>query len=430
MKRIIMSTLLLITSLQAMGQTKDPFRLNNYGGIYQDDSGVKYIVNPSDAFPHFTIMNSGETHMIRQKEANIFEYSSTRNNWDSIGGVIEFETEDGQISVCIVNKNKVRTCANRIPLSFQELSLSLENDVLLSGDLIQATKSKSNLVAVLLHGDGDNDRYDLFDIGMYLVSEGYAVFAFDKRNVGKSTGPEVEGNGYDEISRVYASDAVQLVTKLKQDYPKNDFGVIGVSQGGWIGSIVSQKVPIAFYVNIAGSISLGWQQWQHYMISYLKRSGFSKEDIMEAEDYFKTFFDVGLQNTSFSTYLSKLSAYKEKRWFKRLETRKLIEWKDEATAIEVVGRNSNNPSLDIKKVNSPALGIFYEFDHSTPSNSPTIFFNSLQESNSRDISVRVFPNATHGGWVVDNYYFDTSKITNVESKAYYFIVDWLNSLKR
>ena len=153
-----------------------------------------------------------------------------------------------------------------------------------------------------------------------------------------------------------------------------------------------------------------------------------KEEISEAEDYFKTFFDVGLQHTGFSAYTSKLSLYKEKRWFERLESRKLIEWKDEATAIEVVDRNSNDPSLDIKKVNSPTLGIFYEFDHSTPPDSPTIFFNSLQESNSKDISVRVFPNATHGGWMVDSYYFDTSKITNVESKAYYFIVDWLNSL--
>ena len=94
---------------------------------------------------------------------------------------------------------------------------------------------------MLLHGDGENDRYDLFDIGMYLVDAGVNVFAFDKRNVGKSKGSEVKGDNYDEISHAYADDAVMIVSELRKLYPNLRFGVVGLSQGGWIGSIVSAK---------------------------------------------------------------------------------------------------------------------------------------------------------------------------------------------
>ena len=430
-KEFTIFLLLLFFTVQSFGQETDLSILKTFKGIYQDASGLKYIVNPTDGFPHFTIMGNGETHMLRNKATNVFEFSSTRNGWNTIGGTIEFRSEDDGYIMCLSFKDKKQNCAKAISFNSQELSLTIDDTLFISGDLIQPTNPKNNLVAVLLHGDGENDRYDLFDIGMYLVSEGYSVFAFDKRNAGKSKGSEVEGNGYDEISRVYASDAVKLILRLKKDYPENQFGVVGISQGGWIGSIIASEIPdLSFYVNIAGSISIGWKQWRHYMISYLKRSGFSSNDIIEAKDYFESFFDVGLQRTTFEQYSTKLLQYQLKDWFKKLEKKKLIEWNDESSAIKVVARNSNDPSLDVKSVKAPTLGIFYEFDHSTPPDSPSIFLNSLLLSNAKDVSVRVFPNTTHGGWVVDSYYFNTAKITKMESKACYFIIDWLDSIKQ
>ena len=122
MKYFSICVLLLIASIPTVGQAKDSFALNNYGGIYQDDSGSKYIVNPTEGFPHFTLMEDGETHMIRKKEANMFEFSSTRNHWEAIGGTIEFEIEEGRNRICITNRNNIRTCATAIPTNSQELT--------------------------------------------------------------------------------------------------------------------------------------------------------------------------------------------------------------------------------------------------------------------------------------------------------------------
>jgi pimeloyl-ACP methyl ester carboxylesterase len=427
--RKLIQLLPIILALQVSAQTSGTTNLKEFEGIYKDDSGQNYIINPGEGFPHIMVMHTGETHMLRHKEANVFEFPSTLLNWDSLGGTIEFMKTKGRNNMLITYSGKKPYSAKNMALNSEELSLTLDNDLIISGDFIQPIEPKSNLVAVLLHGDGDNDRYDLYSYGMYLISEGYSVFAFDKRNVGKSKGPEVDGDGYAEISMEYASDATKIVRKLQSEYPEKRFGVLGISQGGYIGSIVSAKVPeLAFYVNISGHVSIGWKQWRHFMISRIKRSGFEIKDVAEAEDYFKSFFEVGLRKTSFEQYSAKLIQYQEKGWFKMLDKRGLVKWKSEASAIRVVTRNSFDPSIEVKKVSAPTLGVFHEFDHSTPPDTPSIFLNSLLQSYSKDVSVRVFPNSNHGNWVVDSYYFDFSKITKQEPKLYYFITDWLSSL--
>lgn len=430
-KRILFLALLIsnISHSTAFTNTGDiPIK---FGGIYKANNGQKYLVNPSPSFPHFVVMETGETHMMRALSDNLFEFSETRNNWDSTGGTIEFRQEgvSNEFKFCITHVDGAQNCANSIKLTRDKLTLNLSDSLVISGELINRPDSSKDLVAVLLHGDGINDRYDLYTIAMYLVDTGYAVFAYDKRNAGKSKGPEVYGDSYDEISRIYASDATIIIQNLQEKFPNKKFGVVGISQGGWIGSIVSSQIPeLAFYVNIAGSISTGWEQWRHYMLSYLKRNGFNDGEVKEAEDYLQVFFAVGLGETSFEEYNNKLKLYEEKPWFKGLAHRKLIKWIDKDQAVIVLARNSNEPIFDVQKVNCPTLGIFYEFDHSTPEDSPILFLQGLQESRSKDYCVRIFPNSTHGGWVVENYYFDTGQIRYQNAEALKFIPAWLDSL--
>ena len=380
-------------------------------------------------FPHFTIMKTGETHMLRYLSENRYEFSGTRNNWDTVGGIMELERSGKDNLICFTFQGQSRFCALKSDVPTRELTMNLSDSLQISGELYTPDHPNSNYLAVLLHGDGENDRFDVYDAGMYLVNAGYSVFAFDKRNAGKSSGPSVRGDNYDAISREYASDAVKVVNELQNRYPDKNIGVLGISQGGWIGSIVSARVTdLAFYINIAGSVSIGWQQWRHYMISYLKRNEFSKDDVAEAQDYFRWFFDMGLGRTDFDKYQTTYQQFKDKPWFKNLERRKLIAWKDKDQALEVLKRNLNDPARDLRKVRSPSLGIFYQYDHSTPEDTPKIFLENVRASRSSDVCVRIFPNTTHGGWMVPGYYFSTSEITHQNAKAYYFIINWLESL--
>ncbi|MFD2588684.1 alpha/beta fold hydrolase [Croceitalea marina] len=400
--------------------------LQNFEGLYMDSQGEKYLLSPRAGFPHFVILKSGETHMLRKISKNQYEFSNTRNNFSKVGGFIEL-TKSNIITLSF-NKGSKRLLAP-IPIKKTELGINLNDSLYISGSLIQSAQTQKNKIAVLLHGDGQNDRYDLFDLGMYLIDSGYSIFAFDKRNVGKSRGKKILGNNYLDFSKEYANDATQIVKWLQKKYPHKQLGVIGISQGGWIGAMVAQEVPnLGFYVNIAGNMSIGWQQFRHYMFSYLKRNGFSKADLVEATNYFKAYFDLCLNKIEFEEYEKVLPLYINKVWFKKLETRKLVKFKSKKTALRLQEENSFDPTDFLKDVYAPSLGIFYQYDHSTPPDSPARFMNGLINSKSKDISVRVFPNTTHGGWVVDGYYFNSNDITRMESKAFFHIIEWLKSL--
>jgi len=424
-KKIILILLLVLGYNYAKAQPDST--LKKFQGIYHSDGNEKILLNPREGFPHFVIMETGETRMLRSITSTKYEFSHTRNDFNSVGGSLEL-VEKPETAIKIVFNSGRTKHFNKISYPSEELTLNLKDSLVISGIYMRHSTLSKNKIAVLLHGDGDNDRYDLYDIGMYLVDNGYSIFAYDKRNVGNSYGPEVQG-GYVEMSETYSEDASQIVEWLQQKYPTQEVGVIGISQGGWIGAMVASEVAdLGFYINIAGNMSVGWQQWQHYMLSYLKRKGFTAVDIAEAEDYFSDFFNVGLEKLDFSTYSDRLKLYKDKAWFKKLQTRKLIKWNSQENAIKIVANNSFEPSEEVKKVTCPTLGVFYEFDHSTPPDSPYLFLKSLANSNAKDISIRVFSNTTHGGWVVYSYYFDSSNITRQESKAYYYIVEWLNSI--
>ena len=100
-KLIYLYFLMLFIVIPATAQTKETSLLESFGGIYEDGAGQKYALNPGDGFPHFTILKSGETHMLRNKKANVFEFSSTRNSWDKIGGTVALENNNNSKRFCV-----------------------------------------------------------------------------------------------------------------------------------------------------------------------------------------------------------------------------------------------------------------------------------------------------------------------------------------
>jgi len=403
-------------------------------GLYQDQNNRTYIFSPTTGFPHFTEIETGEVHMLRSSGERSFEFTATRSSWDAIGGKVIFESDTPGKKKCTITflaDGDIRKL-QQIKLNTQPLALQIKPEVTIAGELITPLEPVNQKIAILLHGDGDNNRYDLYDIGMHLVAGGMSFFMFDKRNVGASIGPEIEGNNYDEISRVYAQDAIGVINELRktlQEINNKDIGVIGLSQGGWLGAIVSAQVSgLAFYVNISGNGGIGWQQWRHYMESYLKRNGFSPEEVAEAENYFDYFFDLGLNKVDIETYQIQLEKHREKTWFKILSNRKLIEWEDKKQAIRVLSKNMNDPSKDFKKVNAPTLGLFFQFDHSSTPDTPVRFLDGIIKSNAPEVTVRVFPKANHGMWTVPSYYFNSSKISGRNPEIFKFLNAWLLAL--
>jgi uncharacterized protein len=89
------------------------------------------------------------------------------------------------------------------------------------------------------------------DIAEFLVARGYAVLLFDKPGVNESTG-DWRRQSFDDR----ADEVIAAVRQLgaRDDIDAARIGLVGHSQGGWIGQIAAARHPteVAFLVSLAG----------------------------------------------------------------------------------------------------------------------------------------------------------------------------------
>ncbi|WP_226648068.1 alpha/beta hydrolase family protein [Microbulbifer variabilis] len=153
--------------------------------------------------------------------------------------------------------NRPQTPQGPFPYSIEEVSF---NDPT-TGNVISGTltKPESNIkaTAVLISGSGPQDRDEtLFGhkpfaiIADHLTRQGYAVFRYDDRGIGGSSGDFRAATSED-----FASDTSAAVDYLnsRKDLPKGRVGLIGHSEGGMIAPMVaSSRDDIAFSILLAG----------------------------------------------------------------------------------------------------------------------------------------------------------------------------------
>ncbi|WP_299588868.1 alpha/beta hydrolase [uncultured Microbulbifer sp.] len=121
------------------------------------------------------------------------------------------------------------------------------------------TKPKSTIkaTAVLISGSGPQDRDEtafghkaFAVIADHLTRQGYAVFRYDERGIGEST-----GDFFAATTKDFAQDTNAVVEYLnsRSDLPLGKVGLIGHSEGGMIAPMVaSSRDDIAFTILLGG----------------------------------------------------------------------------------------------------------------------------------------------------------------------------------
>jgi len=138
--------------------------------------------------------------------------------------------------------------------SMEDVSFELD-DVVLSGTLVMPRDSSNPPIAVIVHGDGPQDR---FSNGGYLplintlVDAGIGVFSWDKAGIGLST-----GNWLDQTMADRADEAIAAMQALStlDDIAIDQIGFLGFSQAGWVLPRVANQVEPAFTIIIGGAVS-------------------------------------------------------------------------------------------------------------------------------------------------------------------------------
>jgi len=136
----------------------------------------------------------------------------------------------------------------------REVLFELEESVL-SGTLVMPVNAINPPIALIVHGDGAQDRFS--DGGSLplintLVDAGIGVFSWDKAGVGESTGNWLDQTMDDRADEALA--ALQAISAL-DDVDVGQIGFLGFSQAGWVLPRVANRITPAFTIIVGGAVS-------------------------------------------------------------------------------------------------------------------------------------------------------------------------------
>ncbi len=398
----------------------------SYAGLYR--AGDEFIVIgliPSAEIFYFQRMSTGAMRFLAP-DGESFRYSPTRNLTARTAGSVRFVSSgDGLFWTDGHGEERQAEL-----VSTRKLGVRFGNgeDVSLAGTLVLPPSDGPHPAVVLIP---QADRFDLWDVGMWLLSRGVAVLAYDQRNSGDSSGPDVSGP-YQDRQSVYATDAAAAVrfARSRPEIDTDRVGVAGWSGGGFIGAFVAADDPdLAFYVNIAGDASPGFEQASHMFVARLMREGFGDEDVDAARRFVGGHFGVAEGRISWDDYQREIVRVSGTDWYAFLSGRYSIPFVHAEGVTEIGAYQSQWPPQRVygRITSTPTLGVFFEYDHSSAPSSPLHFLHALQEAGNGSHTVAIIQDANHGGFVLDGqgYRFDTSRLTGRSPILIDTVADWV-----
>ena len=148
----------------------------------------------------------------------------------------------------------------------------------LSGTLILPANIPNPPIAVLVHGDGPQDRYS--DSGYLplinlMLDEGIGVYTWDKPGVGNS-----EGNWLLQSMQDRTIEAINAINTVKSqsNVDADKVGFIGFSQAGWVVPAAERQSDPAFSILVGPAVN--WKaQGRYFSRRRLEGLGLSEREI-------------------------------------------------------------------------------------------------------------------------------------------------------
>lgn len=290
--------------------------------------------------------------------------------------------------------------AVRIPLVVEETRFA-GADVDLAGRLLLPPGEGPFPLAVLVHGSGDYSALDYDFIQRMLAALGVAVFVYDKRGTGASTGK------YTQDFPLLAADAASALAEARRlaGDRVGEAGYFGASQGGWVAPLAATLSDPDFIV-VAYGLAVGpvWEDRLEVGFA-LDEAGFSEADIAAADEVAEV--TGRLMATRFREGGRELARMKREHggepWFEAIEgeySGDLLRYPLWAVRLAwpFLDRGTPwgyDPAPALDALDIPVLWLLAGSDAEAPSDT-TLAILQERRSRGQDIDIIVYPGADHG----------------------------------
>ena len=401
-----------------------------YSGAYKLERGGDYIViSPSDEGALRYRLHDGRSGRLYPDDDRRFhggpgwaarEPRIAEAVFDGCPGKrLEFRLKDGPAGVA------QRIAVTRTPASFSSIGNTLY------GELYAPPNPKA--LVVLVFGSGQDSAVTFNYVQHLLPVYDIAVFVYDKRGTGRSTGRFTVD--FSEL----ADDAVAAVAQARKllGMPNVPVGLMGESQGGWIAPLAASRAPADFVVVSYGlAISpldedreevLGELRAKHYDESVMAKGG--ELTAITGRIMLSRFTD-GLED------LRKFkAAHADEQWLKEVEgdfTGPLLRSPDEqfTELRQLLGFDAimdYDAQGALRRVRTPMLWVIAGKDTEAPP-VPTLEFVRKLQAEPTQLDIAVFPNADHG--MIDVEERGGELVATVQSPGYYdLLASWIRTRK-
>jgi uncharacterized protein len=322
--------------------------------------------------------------------------------------------------------------AARVPIRQEEVTFK-DGDVTLSGTLfLPATKVTGKHPAlVFVHGSGAQFREMYWGLGYLYAARGFAVLAYDKRGVGKSTGNWRESSFQD-----LADDAVAGAKFLqtRNEVAANQIGFWGQSQGGWIAPLAASRFPeAAFAVALSGG-GLTPAETELFDTEFeLLKAGYTADEVKDALAWQKLKDEIIRSDAGWDEYAKAWPVAKDKKWFRHPGIDIYGPEKRDHGFWTVMRRSYlYDPAPTLRASKAPLLAIFGELDSPEGVKAQVSAIKQIMDqAGRRDYIVKVYPNGSHNLMEVppDNPK-EWVRLTRFPLGLFEMMVDWTTAQVR
>jgi pimeloyl-ACP methyl ester carboxylesterase len=284
--------------------------------------------------------------------------------------------------------------ATRVPIRQEEVTFK-NGDVTLAGTLLLPPVNGKRPALVFVHGGNAQSREMYWGLGYLYAARGFAVLAYDKRGVGKST-----GNWREATFQDLADDAVAGAKFLQSrtDIAANQIGFWGQSQGGWIAPLAASRFPdAAFAVALSGG-GLTPADTELFDSEFeLTKAGYTADEVKEALAWQRLKNEIIVSKDKWEEYAKARAIAKDKKWFRH-------------QGIDMFGPDKPDhpfwpymrsfyfydPAPTLRASKAPLLAIFGELD--TPEGvkaNVSAIKQIMDQAGRTDYTVKVYPNGSH-----------------------------------
>lgn len=277
---------------------------------------------------------------------------------------------------------------------WSETDLTFRNgEVTLAGTLMVPAGGGRHPAMVLVHGSGPLDRRAILPFANFLVRRGIALFGYDKRGVGGSTG-DWRAASFDEL----AADALAAVELLRarDDIDPERVGLFGVSQGGWIGPLAASRSPhVSFVVSVSGPGTTPGVQNLDHLENEMRAEGVSEPGIADALALTRLMHAYARTGEGWDQVEAAVAKAQGTDWFFPELVAPQGHW-SYGFLRRVI---DYDPVPALKRVRCPVLAIFGGLDLLVPAGkNRAVWESALKAAGNRDDSIRLFPAGDHLLW--------------------------------